>query len=69
MAFFLSAFAGGMVAQAKKADLDMDELGARLLARKEELLAAIIKEGLPAPTTRTYKGHELDAGEPVEKAA
>ena len=37
--------AEGMFAQAKAAGLDMDELGARLAARKKELLAQLKEEG------------------------
>lgn len=58
----------GFFAQARKGDLDMDELGQRLAARKKELLAQIKKNGLPPPTTRSFTGHEMEQGEPVEAA-
>ena len=59
----------GIFAEAKAAGLDMDGLGERLLARKEELMADIKENGLPTPETRSYRGHELAQGEPVEQAA
>jgi hypothetical protein len=55
----------GFFAQARKNDVDMDELGERLAARKKELLAEIRKNGLPPPTTRSFTGHEMAQGEPV----
>lgn len=60
---------GGMFAQARKADIDLAELGARLLARKQELMAEIKKSGLPKPRTRSFVGHDLLPGEPVSRAA
>jgi hypothetical protein len=59
----------GLFAEAKEAGLDMDALGARMSARKKELLAAIKDSGIPAPQTRSFKGHELEQGEPVEQQA
>jgi hypothetical protein len=47
----------------------MDALGERLATRKKELLAEIKKNGLPPPTTRSFTGHEMEQGEPVEAAA
>jgi hemerythrin superfamily protein len=43
----------GMFAQARKAGLDMDALGAELASRKEALLAEYEKNGLPAPELTT----------------
>jgi hemerythrin superfamily protein len=43
----------GMFAQARKAGLDMDALGAELAARKEELKADFETNGLPAPELTT----------------
>jgi hypothetical protein len=57
--------ADGLFAQARKAGLDMDALGERLAARKRELLAAIKKDGLPPPKTRSFTGHKLQQGAPV----
>jgi hypothetical protein len=59
----------GLFAQARKAGLDMDALGEQLAARKQELLAQIKKEGLPPPQTRSFTGHEMKQGAPVEMAA
>jgi Hemerythrin HHE cation binding domain len=46
----------GMFAQAKKAGLDLDALGARLMERKKELLEKFTSEGLPPPVTTTVRG-------------
>ena len=43
----------GMFSQARKAGLDMDALGDRLRARKEELMAQYKASGLPKPETTT----------------
>jgi hypothetical protein len=59
----------GMFAQAKAGGLDVDALGERLVARKEELLDQIESDGLPTPETRSYTGHELKQGQPVAVAA
>jgi hypothetical protein len=56
----------GIFAQAREAELDMDALGDKLAARKEELLAQFKAEGLPPPETRSFTGHELRQGTPVE---
>ncbi len=47
----------------------MDALGERLAARKEQLLAKFKAEGLPPPTTRTFKGHRLSQGTTLEAKA
>ena len=59
--------AEGLFAQAKKAGLDVEALGERLMARKQALMAEF-KDGadLPPPETRSFTGHELVQGEPVE---
>jgi len=44
----------GMFSQARHAGLDMDELGDRLRARKEELVAHYEAEGLSKPETTTF---------------
>lgn len=59
----------GIMAQARAGDLDMAALGGRLQARKEQLLAKFKAEGLPAPTTRTFKGHRLQQGHTIEAKA
>jgi hypothetical protein len=56
----------GFFAQARKGGVDMDALGNQLAARKKELLADIKKNGLPPPTTRSFTGHEMKQGEPVQ---
>ena len=56
----------GTFAQAKKAGLDMEALGGRLAARKEELKSQIEANGLPTLETRSFSGHELKQGQPVE---
>lgn len=45
----------GIFAQARKAGLDMDALGAQLTARKAELLAEIGKGPLPTPELATMQ--------------
>ena len=59
----------GMFAQARAAGLDVNELGARMRARKEELMAQFEASGLPSPETRTFTGHDLKQGVPVAAAA
>jgi hypothetical protein len=46
----------GMFAQARKAGLDMDDLGARMAAEKEQLMAAYKKGGTPRPELTTMQG-------------
>ena len=58
----------GYFAQARQGDLDMDELGARMQARKGELAAQFKKNGLPPPETRSFTGHRMEQGAPVEGA-
>jgi hemerythrin superfamily protein len=43
----------GLFAKARDADLDMDELGGRIKARKEQLTQQFKSEGLPPPSMRT----------------
>ena len=45
----------GLFAQARKAGLDMDALGAEMAARKEELKAEFERNGVPAPTFTTLE--------------
>ena len=58
----------GLFAEAKEAGLDMDALGTQMSARKEELMQEY-QSGLPTPQTRSFKGIELEHGEPVSQAA
>jgi len=60
--------AEGLFAEAKEAGLDMDALGEQLMTRKQELMEEF-KSGLPTPQTRSFKGTELEHGEPVSQAA
>src|SRR5689334_2979284 len=60
--------AEGLFAEAKEAGLDMDALGEQLMTRKRELMQEF-KSGLPTPQTRSFKGTELEHGEPVSRAA
>lgn len=55
----------GMFAQAKKGDVDMKELGAKLLNRKTALTREFKQQGLPTPETRTMKGVKLKVGQPA----
>ena len=59
----------GVFAQARNGGLDMDALGERLKARKEQLLAKFKAEGLPPPTTRSFTGHKLEQGHTIEAKA
>jgi hemerythrin superfamily protein len=57
----------GLMAQAKEASLDMAALGERLMQRKRELMEEFGDgDNLPAPETRSFTGHELQQGKPVE---
>ena len=58
----------GIFAQAKKAGVDMAELGQRLAARKTELMKEYKSSGIPTPQTRSMRGVQLDVGQPVEIA-
>ena len=59
--------AEGLFAEAKKAGLDMEALGERLMQRKQELMEEFGDgDNLPAPETRSFTGHELHQGKPVE---
>jgi hypothetical protein len=59
----------GIFSQARAAGLDMDEIGERMKARKEAILAEYKTSGIPAPATRTFTGHTLEQGEPVDENA
>ena len=57
----------GLFAEAKDAGLDMEGLGERMMQRKQELMAEFGEgDNLPAPETRSFTGHELHQGKPVE---
>lgn len=59
----------GFFAQARAGGVDMDALGEQLAARKAELLEDIKTNGLPPPETRSFTGHEMVQGEPIEEEA
>ena len=50
----------GIFSKARSAKLDLKEIGARLMARKDQLAAEFKAKGLPTPETRTFTEHELD---------
>ena len=56
----------GLFAQAREAGLDLEALGEKLRARKEELLAEFKQGHLPPPQTRSFTGHTLKQGAPVD---
>ena len=43
----------GLFAKAREAGVDMEELGARIMARKEQLMGQFKSDGLPPPQMRT----------------
>ncbi len=49
----------GMFAQARKAGLDMDDLGERMAAEKKQLVAQYKSTGTPRPETPTFQGTTL----------
>ena len=55
----------GIFAQAKKAGVDMIELGRQLAARKAELVKQYKASGIPTPQTRSMRGVQLEVGQPV----
>jgi hypothetical protein len=57
--------AEGLFAQAKAAGLDIEALGERLMARKEELKAQFAEGRLPPAHTRSYTGHNLVQDKPL----
>ena len=59
----------GYFAQARKGGVDMDVLGEKLAARKAQLLTEIKKNGLPPPETRSFTGHTMKQGKPLESVA
>jgi hypothetical protein len=58
----------GMFASARAAGVNMENLGARMQARKRELLAQFQADGLPIPETRSFTGHKLKTGAPIVKS-
>ena len=56
----------GLFAQAREAGMDIEALGERLKARKEELKQQFANGDLPPPHTRSFSGHKLVQDHPVE---
>jgi hemerythrin superfamily protein len=52
--------------KARKAGLDMQALGAKMMERKEELLSKFAGGNLPPPETRSFTGHKLVQAAPVD---
>ena len=53
---------GGIFSAAREAELDLDALGARMAARKAELMEQFQSEGIPAPHTLTMTAPPLKRG-------
>ena len=59
----------GLFAKAKEAGLDMEGLGERMMQRKQELMEQFGEgDNLPTPETRSFTGHELQQGKPLESS-
>jgi hypothetical protein len=56
----------GVFSRARAAGVDMDDLGARMLARKQQLISQFEADGLPSPETRTFTGHDLEKSAPAD---
>ena len=59
----------GIFAQARRTDVDLDVLGARLAERKKQLTVEFTKSGPPMPETRTLRAPQLKRGQPVQAPA
>jgi hypothetical protein len=59
----------GLLAQAKQAGLDIEGLGERLMARKEQLKQQFASGHLPPAHTRSYTGHNLVQDKPLPAPA
>jgi hypothetical protein len=55
---------GGIFAQIKQSDIDLNALGARMQARKEELMAEFESSGLPTPVVRSLSGAKVKYAQP-----
>ena len=57
----------GLFAQAREAGLDIEDLGRRIMERKQALLDKFTNGvSLPPPETRSFTGHKLVQGEPLQ---
>jgi len=52
---------GNMFAKARKADLDLDELGMRMAGEKRQILAKLEEGARPTPPTPSFQATELAA--------
>jgi hemerythrin superfamily protein len=52
--------------EAESAGLDLRALGAKMMERKEELMAKFAGGDLPPPETRSFTGHKLVRAAPLE---
>jgi hemerythrin superfamily protein len=52
----------GLFAQLRKGDVDLNALGAKMQARKKELMAQMKGKALPMPMTRTMTGAKVELG-------
>jgi hypothetical protein len=59
----------GLFAQARDAGLDVEALGERMKARKEQLKAQLADGHLPPAHTRSYTGHNLVQDKPLPAPA
>ena len=59
----------GLFAQARDAGLDVEALGERMKARKEQLKAQLADGHLPPAHTRSYTGHNLVQDKPLTAPA
>lgn len=57
---------GGLFAQLKKTDIDLTALGGRMAERKQTLKKTFLDSGIPAPTTRSLSGAEVEHGRPLD---
>jgi hypothetical protein len=59
----------GLFAEARDAGLDIEALGERIAARKEQLKKQFAGGNLPPPHTRSFSGHKLVQDKPMVSAA
>lgn len=55
----------GLFSKAKAAGLPVDDLGVRMQTRKDKLTAEIKANGFPTLQTRSFSGHKMKQGHPV----
>lgn len=52
-------------ARPKAGDVDLEELGERMAARKRELMTEFANSGLPAPAARNMTAKAIEHGQPI----